>query len=92
MTPITLAAIVERLTLVHGDRARAQRQLVDALQELGWPVRETYTPPEVMRLGVTMARKEIKAAGKLPPSDGKQLVLDVTPALDELEALALGAS
>lgn len=89
MTPITIAAMVERMALKTGNRPQAQRQLSEALQMLGWPVKEAYTPPEVMRIAVTMGRALEAPAAALPPSRERQLLLDVMPALDALDDFVL---
>jgi DNA-directed RNA polymerase alpha subunit len=88
MEPITLGAVIERLASVDGDEARAKRQLADALDALRWEVKASYTPPEVMQLAVTIGRAELPRAQALPPSEDRELLLGVLPALDELEALA----
>ena len=88
MEPISIAAIIERLCAMDGDRAKAQRKLADALEDLDWPVREAYTPPEVMRLAATIGRRAAAAGTGLAPGEARTLVLELAPALDDLEAFA----
>lgn len=91
MAPIPLHAVLDGLARPDGDEVRARRLLSVALATLGWdPQKEAYTSQELLQLAVAVGRSELPPREVWTGPELRVVLEGVMPAIDELEALALG--
>lgn len=85
MPDITLKAIVAKLAerLSQDD---AEAHLALALQNLDLPVKDAYTPGEVMAIGTEIANSQREVLAKAELADARILEGSIAPLLDALSA------
>lgn len=84
---ITIHQMVDRLA-TDGDRDRALGQIAAALDALGLPAREAYTPSEVVHVAVTIGRGLKADALRAPNPEVRQLIEENFAVLEQLEQAA----